>query len=94
MVIIDNINQLLGDSLKNTIRPESKLKIAASCFSMYAYEALKRELQQIDSLQFFLHPPRLYLTRFQISSGKKNGNSISQRYNERVVSMAQNLRSG
>jgi len=57
MEIIDNINQLLGDSLKNTIKPESKLKVAASCFSIYAYEALKKELQQIDSLQFLFTSP-------------------------------------
>lgn len=57
MEIIDNINQLLGDSLKRAIRPESKLKIAASCFSIYAYESLKTELQQIDSLQFLFTSP-------------------------------------
>lgn len=43
MEILDNINQLLGDNLKKTIRPGSKLKIAASTFSIYAYEALKQE---------------------------------------------------
>ncbi|MGQ3684846.1 MAG: helicase-related protein [Candidatus Loosdrechtia sp.] len=57
MEIIDNINQLLGDNLKNAIRPESKLKIAASCFSIYAYESLKTEFQQIDSLQFLFTSP-------------------------------------
>ena len=43
MEIIDNINKLLGDDLKSTITSDSKLKIAASCFSIYAYEALKKE---------------------------------------------------
>ena len=43
MKIIDNINTLLGDDLKASIRPKDKLKIAASCFSIYAYEGLKRE---------------------------------------------------
>lgn len=32
MEIIDNINRLLGDDLKKALVPESKLKIAASCF--------------------------------------------------------------
>ena len=44
MNIIDNINNLLGDDLKETIHPGSKLKIAASCFSIYAFEALKTKL--------------------------------------------------
>lgn len=50
MELIDNINNLLGDSLKKSIQPGSKLKIAASCFSIYAFEALKQELEQIESL--------------------------------------------
>lgn len=57
MEVIDNINQLLGDSLKRTITPGAKLKIAASCFSIYAYEALKAELEQIESLQFIFTSP-------------------------------------
>ncbi len=57
MEIIDNINQLLGDSLKQTITPGAKLKIAASCFSIYAFEALKAELEKIESLQFIFTSP-------------------------------------
>lgn len=36
MSVIDNINTLLGDELKQALKPNSKLKIAASCFSLYA----------------------------------------------------------
>jgi hypothetical protein len=57
MEIIDNINRLLGDSLKRTITPGAKLKIAASCFSIYAFEALKAELEKIESLQFIFTSP-------------------------------------
>ncbi|MGZ4953750.1 MAG: helicase-related protein [Methylobacter sp.] len=57
MEIIDNINHLLGDNLKQTIKPNSKLKIAASCFSIYAFEALKKELENIDSLEFIFTSP-------------------------------------
>ncbi|MEZ5509758.1 MAG: hypothetical protein R3F47_07630 [Gammaproteobacteria bacterium] len=49
MQIIDNINQLLGEDLKQTLKPGAKLKIAASCFSIYAYEALKQELEADES---------------------------------------------
>lgn len=52
MQILDNINAFWGDDLKKTIKPGAKLKIAASCFSIYAYEALKKELEQIESLEF------------------------------------------
>lgn len=57
MELIDNISRLLGDDLKQTIRPGARLKIAASCFSMYAYEALKSELEKIDELDFIFTSP-------------------------------------
>ena len=57
MKIIDNINSLLGDDLKASIHPKAKLKIAASCFSIYAYEALKSELAKIESLEFIFTAP-------------------------------------
>src|ERR1035438_7553215 len=57
MEIIDNINRLLGDDLKHSILPGAKVRIAASCFSIYAYEALKAELERIESLQFIFTAP-------------------------------------
>ena len=57
MRIIDNINSLLGDDLKASIQPKTRLKIAASCFSIYAYEALKSELVKIESLKFIFTAP-------------------------------------
>lgn len=57
MEVLDNINNLLGDNLKQTIKPDSKLKIAASCFSIYAFEALKDELEGIESLEFIFTSP-------------------------------------
>ena len=57
MELLDNINSLLGDDLKGTLKPASRLKVAASCFSMYAFEALKTELEKIDSLQFIFTAP-------------------------------------
>ena len=57
MKIMDNINTLLGDDLKASIRPKAKLKIAASCFSIYAYEALKSELKKIESVEFIPTSP-------------------------------------
>lgn len=57
MKILDNINNLLGEDLKTSLEDSSKLKIAASCFSIYAYEALKSEFSQIDSLEFIFTAP-------------------------------------
>ena len=57
MKIIDNINTLLGDDLKASLHSRSRLKIAASCFSIYAYEALKSELAKVESLEFIFTAP-------------------------------------
>ena len=63
MKIIDNLNTLLGDDIKESLTPKSGLKIAASCFSIYAYEALKKELSKVDSLEFIFTRLPLLLAR-------------------------------
>ena len=57
MEILDNVNRLLGDDLRQSMQPNSRLAIAASCFSIYAFEALKKEFQQVESLQFIFTTP-------------------------------------
>lgn len=57
MQILDNINTLWGDDLKTSIHGKARLRIAASCFSIYAYEALKKELGKIESLEFIFTDP-------------------------------------
>ena len=57
MDVIDNVTSLLGDDLKRSIQSNGKLSIAASSFSIYAYEALKAELESIDSFQFVFTTP-------------------------------------
>lgn len=39
---IDNVTIRVKDDLEETITRKSKLRIAAACFSIYAYEELKR----------------------------------------------------
>ena len=57
MEIIDNRINRLGDDLKKELTPNSRLQICASIFSMYGYQALKDELEKIDSLQFIFTNP-------------------------------------
>jgi len=57
MEIINNIDKLLGDDLKSAINKGSKVSIAASCFSLYAYEKLKKELENIDEIRFIFTSP-------------------------------------
>ncbi|MCW3472281.1 helicase-related protein [Rhodococcus pyridinivorans] len=57
MRIIDNVNDLLGDDLKATLRPGSKVRIAAATFSIFAFEALRKELEQVSELEFIFTSP-------------------------------------
>jgi SNF2 family DNA or RNA helicase len=57
MELIDNINKLLGNDLKASLKQGGKFQIAASCFSIYAWEALKDELSKIDALEFIFTAP-------------------------------------
>lgn len=70
MRLIDNINILLSDDLKGSIRKGSKLSIAAASFSIYAFEALKKELKSIDSLRFIFSSPTFLEENFQKESRK------------------------
>lgn len=57
MKVIDNINILLKDELIDSIKKGSKMSIAASCFSMYAYKELKKQLDSINELRFIFTSP-------------------------------------
>lgn len=52
MQIIDNINHIVKNDLQDSIQPGSKLSIAAACFSIYAYQELKKQFEkQISALE-------------------------------------------
>lgn len=55
--LIDNINKTLKDDLTMEIRQDSKISIAAACFSIYAFRELKEQLTNIDELRFIFTSP-------------------------------------
>ena len=57
MQIIDNINHIVKNDLQDSVQPGSKLSIAAACFSIYAYQELKKQLESIDELRFIFTSP-------------------------------------
>ena len=57
MELIDNKTRLLKEDLSDEMHKGSKLSIAASCFSIYAFQELKRELKDIDELRFIFTSP-------------------------------------
>lgn len=57
MQIIDNINKTVKDDLQAGIHKGSKMSVAAACFSIYAYQELKKQLDSIDELRFIFTSP-------------------------------------
>lgn len=53
----DNVNLRLIDDLRVTLAQGCKVSIAAASFSIYAFEALKDELEKIDELRFIFTSP-------------------------------------
>ena len=63
MQIIDNINTTVKGDLQSVIHKGSKLSIAAACFSIYAYQELKKQLEGIDELRFIFTSPTFVTER-------------------------------
>lgn len=57
MELFDNVTRTVRDDLAVTINPHSRLSIAAACFSIYAFQELKTELEEIDELRFIFTSP-------------------------------------
>lgn len=65
MELIDNINKTLKDDLQIEITKGSKMHVAAACFSIYAFQELKRQLQNIEELQFIFTSPTFVAEKAQ-----------------------------
>lgn len=57
MQIFDNVNHKVKDDLATTIQKGSRISIASACFSIYAFEELKKQLQDISELRFIFTSP-------------------------------------
>ena len=53
----NNIDRRVIDDLKSTLRRGSKVSVAAASFSIYAFEALQEELEQVEELRFIFTSP-------------------------------------
>lgn len=62
--LIDNINKTLRDNFAAELHSGSKIAIAASCFSIYAFEELKTQLKDIEELRFIFTSPTFVTEKF------------------------------
>lgn len=57
MLFLDNQTNTVRDDMRKTIRKGSRLSIAAACFSVYAYQELKEQLEGVEELRFLFTSP-------------------------------------
>lgn len=57
MKLIDNINETVKNDLIDKVKKGSRISIIASCFSMYAYKELKKQLDGVESFRFIYTEP-------------------------------------
>lgn len=57
MKIFDNITEIVRDDMAQTIQKDSKVSVAAACFSIYAYNELKTQLESVDEFRFIFTSP-------------------------------------
>lgn len=55
--MLDNVTKTVKDDLIVTIQKGDKVSIAAACFSMYAYQTLRKQFDSIDELRFIFTSP-------------------------------------
>ena len=57
MKVFNNVTDIVRDDMAVTMKKGSKVAIAAACFSMYAYNELKKQLENVDELRFIFTSP-------------------------------------
>ena len=55
--MLDNVSKTVKDDLIVTIRKGDRLSVAAACFSIYAYQVLKEQLDNVEELRFIFTSP-------------------------------------
>ncbi len=82
--ILDNKQQgRVVDELRLGLRPGAKISIISAYFTIYAYEALKKELSGIEEMRFIFTPPSYikqksdFQREFYIAHREMMGNRLS-----------------
>ena len=57
MEIFNNTTKVVKDDLVKTIKRGDRISIAAACFSIYAYQELKKQLESCEELRFIFTSP-------------------------------------
>ena len=86
--LINNISERVVDDFKQRLSKGACVSIAAASFSIYAYEALKEELEQVEQLRFIFTSP----TFIKDKSKKKRNEFFILNLTESAICMVRTLK--
>lgn len=82
MKIFDNISEIVRDDMAITIVKESKVSVAAACFSTYAHKELKKQLEGVDEFHFIFTSPTFTTEKASKADQKLAGKDTKRKATE------------
>ena len=77
---INNTSERLVDDLKSRLFTQSRISIAAASFSIYAFEAMKAELEKVEEVRFIFISPTFVADRTKKEQQPQKKFALHQKY--------------
>ena len=77
---INNTSERLVDDLKSRLSTRSCISIAAASFSIYAFEAMKAELEKVEEVRFIFTSPTFVTDRTKKEQQPQKKFALHQKY--------------
>ena len=77
---INNTSERLIDDLKSRLSTQSRISIAAASFSIYAFEAMKAELEKVEEVRFIFTSPTFVADKTKKEQQPQKKFALHQKY--------------
>ena len=77
---INNTSERLVDDLKSRLATQSRISIAAASFSIYAFEAMKAELEKVEEVRFIFTSPTFVADKTKKEQQPQKKFALHQKY--------------
>ena len=77
---INNTSERLVDDLKSRLFTQSRISIAAASFSIYAFEAMKSELEKVEEVRFIFTSPTFVADKTKKEQQPQKKFALHQKY--------------
>ena len=77
---INNTSERLVDDLKSRLFTQSRISIAAASFSIYAFEAMKAELEKGEEVRFIFTSPTFVADKTKKEQQPQKKFALHQKY--------------